>query len=220
MRRFYGYNRVSTKFQHLDRGRKAIEDFCKANGYPLEKIYEDKQTGKNFDRPRFIVLKEDVLRPGDTLIIPEYDRIGRSDETRDILREFKQMGIRVIFLDIPTTMIDLTSLSDDMAKMVMSCINDMLISFYDLQARTELARKQKRQREGMESMRARGEWDRYGRPRRMKQEDFAKAYQRVLDGQIGSLALMRELGLNRDTYFRYIREYKKSNPSNEKSTIQ
>lgn len=208
MGHFYGYNRVSTKEQHLDRGRKSIEEFCQSNGYPLERIYEDKQTGKNFDRPRFIVLKEDVLRNGDTLIIPEYDRIGRADETRDILREFKQAGVRVIFLDIPTTMIDLSSLSDDMAKMILSCINDMLISFYDLQARTELARKQKRQREGMEAMKARGEWDRYGRPRKMDKDSFAQAYQRVIKGEIGSLALMRELGLNRDTYFRYVREYK------------
>lgn len=208
MGHFYGYNRVSTKEQHLDRGRKAIEDFCSANGYPLERIYEDKQSGKNFDRPRFIVLKEDVLRAGDTLIIPEYDRIGRADETRDILREFKKAGVRVIFLDIPTTMIDLSSLSDEMAKMILACINDMLISFYDLQARTELARKQKRQREGIEAMKARGEWDRYGRPRKMSKEDFAKEYQRVLYGEIGSLALMRELQLNRDTYFRYVREFK------------
>jgi len=208
---YYGYNRVSSKEQHLDRGRKAIEDFCNNNGYPLVKIYEDKQTGRNYDRPRFIVLKEDVLRAGDTLVIPEYDRLGRADETRDILREFAQLGIRVIFLDIPTTMIDLSSLTDEMAKMILTCINDMLISFYDLQARTELVRKQKRQREGIEAMKARGEWDRYGRPRKMSKDEFAKEYQRVVAGEIGSLALMRELGLHRDTYFRYVREYKKDN---------
>lgn len=212
MSHYYGYNRVSSKEQHLDRGRKAIEDFCKANNYPLEKIYEDKMTGKSFDRPRFIVLTEDVLRKGDTLIVPEYDRLGRADETRDILRKFKKAGIRVIFLDIPTTMIDFSSFNDEMAKMVMSCINDMLISFYDLQAKTELTRKQKRQREGIEAMKARGEWESYGRPRKMSKEDFANQYQRVLSGEISSLGLQRELGLHRDTYFRYVREYKKENP--------
>ena len=39
-------------------------------------------SGKNFDRARYIVLKEDVLRSGDGLIIPEYDRLGRADETK------------------------------------------------------------------------------------------------------------------------------------------
>lgn len=40
------------------------------------------ESGKNFDRARYIVLKEDVLRSGDGLIIPEYDRLGRADETK------------------------------------------------------------------------------------------------------------------------------------------
>lgn len=208
MGNYYGYNRVSTKEQHLDRGRKSIEAFCTERNYRLERIYEDKQTGRRFDRPRYTVLKEDVLRPGDTLIIPEYDRLGRADQTKGEIQYFKEKGIRVIFLDIPTTTTDFSSLADDMAKMLMEFMNDMLISFYDLMARTELERKQKRQREGIEAMKERGEWERYGRPRKMGAEEFAKHYHRVVAGEIGTLALMRELGLNKDTYFRYVREYR------------
>lgn len=209
MGNFYGYNRVSSKEQNLERGRDSIEKFCEEKGYPLEKIYEDKQTGKDFFRPRYIVLKEDVLRKGDTLIIPEYDRLGRADQTKIELEFFKEKGIRVIFLDIPTTMIDISSFNDAMAQMIMTCINDMLISFYDLMARTELERKHKRQKEGIEAMKAKGEWSRYGRPRCMSKEEFTKQYERVLQGEVGTLELQRELGLNKDTFFRYIREYKK-----------
>lgn len=205
---YYGYNRVSTKEQHLDRGRERVESFCREHGYPLERIYEDKQTGKNFDRPRYIVMKEDVLRPGDTLIIPEYDRLGRADQTKRELEYFTDKGIRVIFLDIPTTYMDFSALNDTMAEMIMGCVNRMLIEFYDCIARSELERKQKRQREGMEKMKERGEWEKYGRPRNMSKEEFAKQYQRVIDREIGSLALQRELNLNKDTYFRYVREYK------------
>lgn len=209
MGNFYGYNRVSTKEQNLDRGRQTIEEYCKRQNIKLEKIYEDKQTGKNFDRPRYTVLKEDVLRSGDTLIVPEYDRIGRANETKQELEDLKEKGVRVIFLDIPTTMVDLSQYSDEMAKTMLSFINDMLISFYDLLARTELNRRAKRQREGIEAMKKAGRWDQYGRPRRIEKEEFAKQYQRVINKEIGSLALMRELGLLHDTYFRYVREYKK-----------
>lgn len=206
---YYGYNRVSTAEQHLDRGRKAIQDFCQSRNMPLVKIYEDKQTGRNFDRPRYIVLKEDVLRFGDTLIVPEYDRLGRANETRDELEYFKAHGIRVIFLDIPTTQISLSGMADDMSRMVLDCINNMLIQFYDLMARTELERKTKRQREGIEAKKARGEWDDYGRPRRMDKAAFAAAYEtRVLRDGIGSNALMRELCLPSSTYHAYLREYK------------
>lgn len=209
MGRFYGYNRVSSKEQNLERGRKSIQDFCRENGYPLEKIYEDKQTGKDYFRPRYIVLKEDVLRSGDTLVIPEYDRLGRADQTKKELEYFKEKGVRIIFLDIPTTKIDISSFNDAMAQMILAFINDMLISFYDLIARTELERKQKRQREGIEAMKAKGEWSRYGRPRCMSKEEFAKQYKQVLIGVIGTLELQRKLGLNKDTFFRYVREYKK-----------
>ena len=145
MGRFYGYNRVSTKEQHLDRGRKSIEDFCARRGYDLVKIFEDKQTGRNFDRPRYIVLKEDVIQAGDTIVIPEYDRLGRADETKRELEYSKSHNVRIIFLDIPTTQIDLSLMTDEM-RHGFFCINDMLISFYDLMARTELQRKKKRQR--------------------------------------------------------------------------
>ena len=209
---YYGYNRVSSKDQHLDRGREKIEAFCREHGYHLERIYEDKQSGKNYDRPRYTVMKEDVLRPGDTLIVPEFDRLGRSDQTKKELEYFAEKEIRVIFLDIPTTYMDVSSLNDGIAKMIMECINHMLIEFYDCMARSELERKQKRQREGIEAMKKRGEWDKYGRPRKMSKEDFAKEYERVISGEIGSLALQRELGLQRDTYFRYVREYKKQTP--------
>lgn len=208
MGRVYGYNRVSTKEQHLDRGRTSIENFCRERNYDLVKIFEDKQTGRNFDRPRYTVLKEDVIQDGDMIIIPEYDRLGRADETKNELEYFKMHNVRVIFLDIPTTQIDLSTMNDDMGSAILSCINDMLISFYDLMARTELQRRKKRQREGIDAKKARGEWGNYGRPRNMPFTVFSEHYKRVVDGKIGSLALMRELGLNKDTYFRYVREYK------------
>lgn len=206
--RYYGYNRVSTKDQHLDRGRKKIEEFCAAHGYSLVKIFEDKQSGRTFERIRYTVLKEDVLQPGDNLIIPEYDRLGRAAETRNELKYFQDHEIRVIFLDIPTTQIDFSSIPDEMARLVLSCINDMLISFYDLMARMELEKREKRQKEGIQAMKDRGEWERYGRPRKMSKQDFAEAYLKVEQKEIGSLELMRQLGLNKDTYFRYVREYK------------
>lgn len=210
MGNYYGYNRVSTKDQHEERGNTTIKKFCEQHNYHLERIYIDKQSGRNYDRARYRVLKEDVLRPGDTLIIPEYDRLGRADETKAELEYFKKNNIRVIFLDIPTTQMDFSTIEDSMAKMIMNCINDMLISFYDCIARSELERKRKRQKEGYEELRRRGEWNKLGRPRKMSNDDFAKAYQKVLSGELRTSELMRQLQLEENTYFRYVREYKKN----------
>lgn len=207
---YYGYHRVSTAQQHLDRGVESIEQFCKERGYPLTKIFTDKISGKKYERPRYTVLKEDVLREGDTLILHEIDRLARNKKAiSEELAYFEKAGIRVMILNIPTTLIDLSNVPEGMYKTVMETINHLVIEIYSMQAQTELELKEKRQREGIDAMKARGEWGRYGRPRKMSKEDFAREYQRVLNKEIGSLALMRDLGLNRDTFFRYVREYKK-----------
>lgn len=87
----YGYHRTSTKEQHLDRGIAEITKYCEEHNMELEKVYTDQQTGKNFERARYIVLTEDVLRTGDTLIITEIDRLGRTkQDTLDELRKLKE----------------------------------------------------------------------------------------------------------------------------------
>lgn len=206
---YYGYHRVSTKDQNLDRGIKGIEDFCKQKNYPLQKIFLDKISGKSFDRPRYTVLKEDVLRTGDVLILYELDRLGRNKkEIIDELRYYEDHNIRVMFLDIPTSTIDLSEESDSMNKLITDTINKVVIEIYAMQAETELQRKEKRQREGIEAKKARGEWDDYGRHRVMTPEEFAKQYEKVEQGKIGSLELMRQLKMKKSTYFKYVNEYK------------
>lgn len=75
----YGYHRTSTKEQHLDRGIAEITKYCEEHNMELEKVYTDQQTGKNFERARYIVLTEDVLRAGDILIITEIDMLVSID---------------------------------------------------------------------------------------------------------------------------------------------
>ena len=124
----YGYHRTSTREQHLDRGIKEITAYCEQNNLELEKIFTDQQTGKNFNRPRYQVLKEDALRAGDELIITEVDRLGRNkQETLKELQYYRDNGIRVKVLELPTTLMDLSKLDNAMARMLMETINNMLL---------------------------------------------------------------------------------------------
>ena len=94
----YGYHRTSTREQHLDRGIKEITTYCEQNNLELEKIFTDQQTGKNFNRPRYQVLKEDVLRAGDELIITEVDRLGRNkQDTLKELQYYRDNGIKEVW---------------------------------------------------------------------------------------------------------------------------
>lgn len=203
----YGYHRTSTREQHLDRGIKEIENYCQKNGLMLQRIYTDQQTGKNFNRPRYIVLKNDILRSGDTLIITEVDRLGRNKQsTLDELRYYQQNNIRVMILELPTTLQDFSKINNSMAKMLMETVNNMLIELYSAMAQAELEKKEKRQAEGIQAMKERGEWDKYGRPRVISLERFKKEYQLVETKKIRPTDLIEKLNLTKSTYYRYKKE--------------
>jgi len=206
----YGYHRVSTAEQHLDRGVAEIEAYCKGNNLQLEKIFCDKQTGKNFSRPRYTVLKDDVLRTGDTLIITELDRLGRSKkDTMQEIQHFQECGVRLMVLELPTTLMDMSKMDNKLASLMLETINNLMLELYASMAEAELEKKQKRQREGIEQMKARGEWARYGRPAAISYDSFAARYIEVVRGEKRPFELMRELGLSKSVFYRLKKEFEK-----------
>ena len=205
---YYGYHRTSTAEQHLDRGIIEIETFCKNNSLDLVKIYTDQQTGKNFYRPRYQVLKEDVLRSGDVLIVTELDRLGRNkSDTLKELQYFRDKNIRVMILEIPTTTQDLSSLDNSMAKMIMETINNMLIELYATMAQAEIEKKEKRQAEGILAKRARGEWDDYGRPKAQKPSNWDNVISSWRKGEITAVKAMELTNVKKTTFYKLVKQY-------------
>ena len=210
--KYVAYHRTSTKDQHLDRGLAEISKFCTDSNICLykDKVYTDQQTGKNFDRPRYSMLKDEILENGDVLIVTELDRLGRNKEaTLNELRFFHDNNIRVMVLELPTTLLDLSTMENSMARMMLETINNMMIELYASMAQAEIEKKEKRQREGIEAKKARGEWDDYGRPRVMSLEEFATHYRLVQQGKKRPFELMQELGMTKPTFYRYKNQIEK-----------
>ena len=107
-------------------------------------------------------------------------------------------------LELPTTLMDISKLDNTMAQMLMETVNNMLIELYAAMAPAEIEKKEKRQREGIEAKKARGDWDDYGRPSSVDIEDFKIHYQKVIDGQIRPTELMKHLGISKITYYHYV----------------
>ena len=205
----YGYHRTSTIEQHLDRGITAINNFCEKNNMTLDETFTDQQTGKNFNRPDYMTLKRMAKKQGDIIIISELDRLGRSKEdTLKELRHFKELGVRLMILEIPTTLVDYSAMDDTMAGMIMEMINNMLIEMYATFAHAEMLKRETRQKQGMQAMKERGEWDRYGRPAAIDFKKFCKAYKRVTNGELKPLECMRLLGMKKATFYKYVGKYK------------
>ena len=132
-----GYCRVSTRDQDLTRQKESLK------AYGCEKIFEDEATGKNFNRPGYKDLKK-VLREGDTLVVHEFDRLGRNRElTLKELQYFKDKGIKLVALNLPFT---------DSESLMAETINEIVIQLYTMMAQQEIETRAKRQREGIDNM--------------------------------------------------------------------
>lgn len=207
--KYVAYHRTSTKDQHLDRGIKELTEYCKVNDISLHrgKVYTDQNTGKNFNRPTYQILRNEVLESGDCLLITEIDRLSRNKtETLKELQWLKEQGIRLMILEIPSTCLNYREYDNGIASMLLETVNNMLIELFACLSEAELTKKEKRQREGIQAMKDRGEWEKYGRPRVIKQSDFNKAYQEVISGSKKPFTLISELGLKKSSYYRYKKE--------------
>lgn len=204
----YGYHRTSTTEQHLDRGVNAIKEYCEKNGLTIDEMFTDQSTGKSFDRKDYTVLKR-IAKKNDCIIISEIDRLGRNKElTLKELQYFKEKGIRIMILEIPTTLVDYSTLDNSMANMIMETINNMLIEMYCVFAQAEMLKRQTRVTQGIEEMKKRGEWDKYGRPDAMDFKKFSEEYKKVIDGMEKPFELMRRLNMKKSTFYKYAKQYK------------
>ena len=162
---------------------------------------------------RITVLVEDVLRLGDILIVTELDRLGRNKhDTMQQIQRIKDMGVRLMVLELPTTLMDLSVMDNAMARMMLETINNMMLELYASMAQAELEKKEKRQREGIEAKKLRGEWDDYGRPSVMKQETFDENFQSVISGKMTPTQLRKSLGMTHSTFYRYRKTFYEKYP--------
>lgn len=119
----WGYARVSTKEQNLERQLVELRQFVPKE----ENIISDKQSGKDFERTGYKSLKERV-REGDELFIKSIYRLGRDKNAiKNELRFFKDRGVIVHILNFPQTMIDTT---DEHQKSIMELVNNLLIEVF------------------------------------------------------------------------------------------
>lgn len=195
--RVYGYARVSTREQNEDRQIEALKVF----GVPEQNIIIDKASGKDTEREGYQYLKRQILRSGDTLVIKELDRLSRNKtDIKRELEEFKEMGIRVKILDIPTT---LTEFPPEQ-EWILDMINSILIEVLGSIAENERNKIRSRQREGIEAAKKKNV--RFGRPAVEKPDNWDSVITKVRNGEIKAVEAIQELGISRSSYYRLLRK--------------
>lgn len=195
MNKIFGYARVSTKEQHLDRQTKALLEY----GIDERDIVTDKASGADLDRSGYQVLKNSILRDGDTLVIKSLDRLSRNKEhiTQE-LRYFREHHIQVRVIDLPTTMIQLPAGQEWVFEM----INNILIEVLSSIAEQERLAIRQRQAEGIAAAKAKGKH--LGRPKIDFPTNWDIVYKRWESGEITAVAAMKELGVKKSTYYKLV----------------
>lgn len=189
----YGYIRVSTKEQHEDRQLIALREFPVRE----DRIYMDKLSSKNFDRPQYRKLIR-RLRPGDVLVIKAIDRLGRNyDDIQEQWRIItKEIRADIVVLDMP--LLDTRKKGRDLTG---TFISDMVLQILSYVAQIERENIRSRQAEGIAAAKAKG--IRFGRSRKEIPDQFTGLYRSYREGIISARAAARLLGISHSTFLRW-----------------
>lgn len=191
----YGYIRVSTREQNEDRQVIALRE----SGIPPERIYMDKQSGKDFQRPQYHRLLR-KLKQDDVFVVKSIDRLGRNYE--EILRQWRiittEKGADIVVLDMP--LLD-TRANKDLTG---TLISDIVLQLLSYVAQTERDFIRQRQAEGIAAAKARGV--KFGRERMPVSAEFPAVHALWRARRISAREAASRLGVSPRTFGRWVEE--------------
>ncbi len=192
MSTMYGYMRVSSRDQNLDRQYRELISY----GVDAKNIYTDKQSGKDFNRPAYRKLVGRKLKKNDILIVKSIDRLGRN--YADILEEWKYIT-KVKKADI--RILDMPLLDTDQNKdLIGTLIGDIVLQLLSFVAENERISIRQRQAEGIAAAKLRGV--RFGRPQLILPDDFEDILQQWQIGSLSSKEAIAASGMAYSTFYK------------------
>lgn len=199
----WGYARVSTKEQNLERQISELRQYVPKE----ENIISDKQSGKNFDRPGYKSLRERV-REGDELYVKSIYRLGRDKEAiKNELKFLKKKGVLVHILDFPQTMLEI---EDEYQLRIVELINTLMIEIFSFIAQEERENIRRRQAEGIAVWRKTGKTKTgrpYGRPKIQFPSNWKKIYALWKEKRLKSKEAWYLLKISKNVFYRLVKEY-------------
>ena len=197
----WGYARVSSTTQHLDRQLEQL----RAYGIDERHIKTEKLSGKDFERPEFLSLvgTDTVaasMREGDILVLCALDRLGRNYQ--DILKWWRyitqELKCSIIVLDMPALN------TQDKGDLDRGFITELMLQLLSYIAERERLAIKERQRQGIEAAKARGV--RLGRPPIEPPENFDEVVKQWRAKNITAVEAMRQLKLSKYAFYKLVKK--------------
>ena len=191
--RTYGYARVSARDQNLDRQMDALAAF----GVSGERVFADRASGRDFERPEYQRLLG-ALRRGDVVVVKSIDRFGRNYE--EILEEWRRItrgaGCSIVVLDMP-----LLDTREDRG-VTGRLISDIVLQLLSYVAEKERDFIRQRQAEGIAAAQERGV--RFGRPPKKRPRSYAATKRAHLSGTITKKEAAGRLRVSPTTFEKWL----------------
>ena len=226
----YGYARVSTTKQNIDRQITNIKE-----KYPQAVIITEAYTGTKMERPAWSKLYK-KLTEGDTVIFDEVSRMSRNaEEGYNVYQELYQRGVNLVFLKEPYINTDVyrtaaqqrieatistgNAATDTFTATILEAVNQLLMDLAKQQitaafeqAQAEVDHLHQRTSEGVR--RAQAEGKQVGRAtgatvttkKSIAAKEQIRKYSKDFDGTLTDKDTMQLIGLARNTYYKYKRE--------------
>lgn len=186
----YGYIRVSSKEQNEARQLDALHK----QGIEDKNIYMDKQSGKDFNRPKYKILYR-KLKKGDVLYIKSIDRMGRNYD--EIIQEWRRI---TRFREADIVVLDMPLLDTRRGKDLMGTfLSDIVLQVLSFVAENERTNIRQRQAEGIAAAKARGV--KFGRPSIPLPENFDQMRRNWRARHITIEDAARECGMCTKTFY-------------------
>ena len=198
----YGYIRVSSKDQNMDRQIQVML----AEGVDEDRILKDMQSGKDFNRTEYQTLKRMLGdSKGSLLVIPSIDRLGRN--YKEILNEWQELTTKyqadIKVLDMP--LLDTRQYKD----LLGTFISDLILQILSFVAEQERKNIKTRQAEGIAAAKAKNV--RFGRPPAVAPSNFEEEYKKWKDGKQTAVQTMRNTNTKKSTFYKLAKIYDQNN---------
>lgn len=191
----YGYVRVSTREQNESRQMIALKEFPVQE----EKIFIDKQSGKDFNRPAYKKLLK-KMKERDILVIQSIDRLGRNYE--EILEHWRiltrEKKVDVVVLDMP--LLDTRNKDKDLTG---TFIADLVLQILSYVAQNERENIRKRQAEGIAAAKERGVH--FGNPGKPLPEAFVEVAEKWRRKELELSEALEKLEIGRTYFFKNVK---------------
>ena len=205
----YAYERVSTRKQNTDRQDRVLKNILADRGISIDKIFQDKITGKTTEKRVQLETMLKTAQPGDIVYCESISRLGRN--LKDLIEIIEQLTEKGVQVNILKEGIDTSNSTYKLLLAIFGGVAEMERETIQERVTQRIDQLKEDKAKGEINTKT-GRW--FGREKLTTKKlpgTFPKYYQMMKSKKITKVEMAKLLGVGRDTVYRWIKLYEMDN---------